>query len=46
MTAARLSRRQTQNEEIASLKAHIARLEAENAVLKVKLEGKARNLEF
>jgi len=30
MTAARLARRQTQNEEIASLKAYIARLEAPN----------------
>lgn len=44
MTAARLGRRQTQNEEIASLKARIARLEAENTVLKAKLEGKARRL--
>lgn len=37
MTAARLGRRQTQNEEIAELKAHIARLEAENAALKARL---------
>ena len=41
MTAARLGRRQTQNEEIAALKIRIARLEAENAALKAKLEGKA-----
>ncbi len=41
MTAARLGRRQTQNEEIAALKARITRLEAENAALKAKLEGKA-----
>ncbi len=40
MTAARLGRRQTQNEEIAALKARIARLEAENASLKAKLEGR------
>ncbi len=40
MTAARLGRRQTQNEEIATLKARIARLEAENASLKAKLEGR------
>ena len=39
MTAARLGRRQAQNEEIAALKARVARLEAENAVLKAKLEG-------
>ena len=39
MTAARLGRRQTQNEEIAALKARIARLEAENAALKEKLES-------
>ena len=39
MTAARLGRRQTQNEEIAALKTRIARLEAENAVLKAKLKG-------
>ena len=37
MTAARLGRRQTQNEEIAALKARIARLEAENAALKTRL---------
>ena len=37
MTAARLGRRQTQNEEIAELKAKVARLEAENAALKMKL---------
>ena len=40
MTAARLGRRQTQNQEIAALKACIARLEAENAALKAKLEGR------
>ena len=39
MTAARLGRRQTQNEEIAALKAKVARLEAENAKLKEKLRG-------
>ena len=37
MTAARLGRRQTQNEEIAALKARVAKLEAENAALKAKL---------
>ncbi|MBQ2632117.1 MAG: four helix bundle suffix domain-containing protein [Kiritimatiellae bacterium] len=37
MTAARLGRRQTQNEEIAALKARVAGLEAENAKLKEKL---------
>ena len=37
MTTARLGRRQTQNEEIAELKAKVARLEAENAALKMKL---------
>ena len=37
MTAARLGRRQTQNEEIALLKARIAKLEAENASLKAQL---------
>ena len=41
MPAARLGRRQTQNEEIAALKIRIAQLEAENAALKAKLEGKA-----
>ena len=41
MTAARLGRRQTQNEEIAALKIRIDQLEAENAALKAKLEGKA-----
>ena len=41
MTAAHLGRRQTRNEEIAALKARITRLEAENAALKAKLEGKA-----
>ena len=40
MTAARLGRRQTQNEEIAALKARIAHLEAENAALKARLEGR------
>ena len=39
MTAARLGRRQTQNEEIAALKARIERLEAENEALKAKLEA-------
>ena len=39
MTAASLGRRQTQNEEIAALKAKVARLEAENAKLKEKLRG-------
>ena len=38
MTSARLGRRQTQNEEIAALKARLARLEAENEALKAKLE--------
>lgn len=38
MTAARLGRRQTQNEEIAALKKRVARLEAENAALKAKLK--------
>ncbi|MBP5285988.1 MAG: hypothetical protein ILO34_07795 [Kiritimatiellae bacterium] len=33
MTAARLGRRQTQNEEIAALRAEVARLKAENASL-------------
>ena len=37
MTAARLGRRQTQNEEIAALKRRIASLESENAALKEKL---------
>lgn len=37
MTAARLGRRQTQNEEIASLKAEVSRLKAENAALKKQL---------
>ena len=37
MTAARLGRRQTQNEEIAALKATVARLESENASLKREL---------
>ena len=39
MTAARLGRRQTQNEEIAALNARIAKLEAENAALKARLEA-------
>ena len=39
MTAARLGRRQTQNEEIAALKARVAGLEAENAKLKEKLRS-------
>ena len=39
MTAARLGRRQTQNAEIAALKARIAVLEAENAALRARLEG-------
>jgi len=37
MTAARLGRRQTQNEEIASLKAENARLKQELARLKQRL---------
>ena len=49
MTAARLGRRQTQNEEIAALKTRIASLEAENAALKAKLKSleayASRNLE-
>ena len=39
MTAARLGRRQTQNEEIAALKTRIASPEAENAALKAKLKS-------
>ena len=39
MTAARLGRRQTQNEEIAALKTRMASLEAENAALKAKLKS-------
>ena len=39
MTAARLGRRQTQNEEIAALKKRVASLEAENAALKAKLKS-------
>ena len=39
MTAARLGRRQTQNEEIAALKARITALEAENAALKARLKA-------
>ena len=39
MTAARLGRRQTQNEEIAALKKRVASLEAENAALKAKLKN-------
>ena len=45
MTAARLGRRQTQNEEIAALKAEVAKLKAENASLKRELaavKGAAR----
>ena len=46
MTAARLGRRQTQNEEIAALKAKVARLEAENAALKARLKDQdSRTLE-
>ena len=37
MTAARLGRRQTQNEEIAELRAEVARLKAENASLRREL---------
>ena len=37
MTAARLGRRQTQNEEIAALKAEVAQLQAENASLRREL---------
>ena len=39
MTAARLGRRKTQNEEIAALKARVAALEAENAALKARLKA-------
>ena len=39
MTAARLGRRQTQNEEIAALKTRVASLEAENAMLRERLKG-------
>ena len=39
MTAARLGRRQTQNEEIAALKAQVVRLEQENAALKARLQS-------
>lgn len=39
MTAARLGRRQTQNEEIAALKTRVASLEAENAALKERLKS-------
>ena len=45
MTAARLGRRQTQNEEIAALKVEVAKLKAENASLKreiIALKGAAR----
>lgn len=38
MTAARLGRRQTQDEEIAALKAQLASLQRENEILKRKLE--------
>ena len=37
MTAARLGRRQTQNEEIAALKAEVAQLQAENASIRREL---------
>ena len=40
MTAARLGRRQTQNEEIAALKARIDRLEAENAALRSRIAAR------
>ncbi|MBQ7187851.1 MAG: four helix bundle suffix domain-containing protein [Kiritimatiellae bacterium] len=40
MTAARLGRRQTQNEKIAALQARVVRLEAENAALTEKLKSK------
>ncbi len=39
MTAARLGRRKSQNEEIAALKARVAALEAENAALKARLKA-------
>ena len=39
MTAARLGRRRTQNEEIAALRARVAGLEAENAKLKERLRS-------
>ena len=38
MTAARLGRRQTQNQEIAALRAEVTALRAENADLKARLE--------
>ena len=41
MTAARLGRRQTQNEEIAALKAEVAAFRAENERLKQALEEKS-----
>ena len=41
MTAARLGRRQTQNEEIAALKAEVERLRQENASLKRELAARA-----
>ena len=40
MTAARLGRRQTQNEEIAALKAKVASLERENAALRARLASR------
>ena len=41
MTAARLGRRQTQNEEIAALKAEVERLRQENESLKRELAARA-----
>ena len=43
MTAARLGRRQTQNDEIAALKEKVARLEQENASLKTRLKSLESN---
>ena len=42
MTAARLGRRQTQNEEIAALKSEVERLKAENASLKREIEAQKK----
>lgn len=39
MTAARLGRRRTQNEEIASLRAENTALHAENAALRAELDA-------
>ena len=45
MTAARLGRRKTQNEEISALKARVAALEAENAALREEIEKGSYNVE-